>query len=128
MNLMPLKPLYPLPVFSDQEDGRECKTEKASTEAFHTLKSLFTSSLCLNPVSPQLVLEEDKMQMDSLKVREMPEMCVSTSAAGTLDCCTPSYRACLCSNRRRFSCRKSGGFQEIGIPSGSAGKHFSSWG
>lgn len=42
----------------------EYENEKASTEVFHTLKSLFNVHLDL--VRPQLVLEEDKMQTDSL--------------------------------------------------------------
>lgn len=126
-----LKPLYPLPGFSDQVGGRECETEETPTEAFYTLKSLSTSNLHLDPVRSTASSggrQDADWRPESKAVREMPGMCVSTSAAGTPDCCTPPYRTCLCSNRRRFSCRKSGGFQEIGISAGSAGKHFATWG
>lgn len=42
------------------------------------------------------------MQTDSLEVREMPGMCVSTSARGTPACCAPPCRACLCSKRENI--------------------------
>lgn len=64
----PLKALLPSSQ-EDYRDGIEYETEKASTEVFYT-KISFIFNLHLALIRPQLVLEEDKMQTDSLKVRQ----------------------------------------------------------
>ena len=126
----PLKPPYPLPGFSDHVDGRVWNWEDFNGGILHFKMTFYFQPpprSCQTTASSEGRQGAD-WQPQSKAVGEMPGMCVSTSAVGTPDCCTPPYRACLCGNRWTFSCRKSGGFQEIGIPAGSAGKHFASWG